>query len=1123
SLQGFLPSDFLRLDVANGISGNIGLTATGVGAGQTREFRFYELAANGAEYSAFKAPDAMSTSLTYVLPSSAPAAGDILKATVPSSGVVTLSWGADAGAGGGISNFNGSNQSSQSFTAVDIAAAITAPAWSTNTGTGAHTLQIPMAAGTGVTGGLITKAEHTTFSSKVDRAGDTMTGLLNFTGASGISLANTSGITFTGTGTIAMGANKITGVADPSAAQEAATKAYVDSQNSGKISGTLTATRIPFASGASTLTDSANFTYTAATGAMTIGGTAPSITSNDAINIAAGGTNKNVVLTPSGTGYTLLNGNVGVGTATPVAELHVKGLSNTSSVLIEPSSAGTAGLYLGNTSAARRGIFEANNLTGEIKIGGNFSSYYPTFYSGGLEAMRISTSGNVGIGSTNPLASLDIISKTGSGYEALRIENSNILNYTGGIVARAATNSAFFQAANFGNTYPTLVIQGVGGQTGNLVEYQANGGGVLSVIDTNGRMGIGTTSPASKLHVGSAPTASANYGLLSLGSGPFDGSTAGYFGTGSTSNANGTVIAANVASGYTGDLMNLQMNGATKFKVDGAGSITTTGTISSLPVTIASNYPTSSAMLTINRIPTGGDAQYPLVVLGTNNVFGGASPAQWNSAGTWIGANPAAYTGDFINFQVNNVSKFRVDATGKITGDGSGLTGVSASAAGSGGQIQFNNGSNAMAADSMLHWDNSAKRLGLNTSTPGALLDVNGLSYFRSTLYLNSLAAYTGNDIAFANTGKTTFASNVGVGTSSPSSRLHVVSTDTVTNDIATPLVLDHALSSGTATNFIGTGIKFRTQNDSGAQIESFALESYLYPTTAGAENSYIKFYGRSSGARQERMSLDTYRLSLGTGLVNNAVELNPSSYGTFGNNNGGLYLMNNANSWLRLGTNSTTHITIDQNGNVGIGTSTPSDKLQISGGNLLLDDTYSLGGSAGRSLARSNGATAEFANANHNNWSVGLTGDTSQNGVIYTTGGYGSIAFRVKLNGSDRMTVGSTGNVGIGTTNPTAMLDVAGKIGSSAAGAPSLSSCGTTPSISGNDTRGSFTVGTGGVSAWSVSFSSAYSSTPVCVLSFFNSTPTVDFYVSSISTSGFTVTFTAGASGKSLSYICLQ
>ena len=37
---------------------------------------------------------------------------------------------------------------------------------------------------------------------------------------------------------------------------------------------------------------------------------------NSALTIAAGGTNQNITLTPSGTGYTLLNGNVGIGTTT---------------------------------------------------------------------------------------------------------------------------------------------------------------------------------------------------------------------------------------------------------------------------------------------------------------------------------------------------------------------------------------------------------------------------------------------------------------------------------------------------------------------------------------------------------------------------------------------------------------------------------------------------------------------------------------------------------------------------------------------------------------------------------------------------------------------------------------
>jgi hypothetical protein len=50
-----------------------------------------------------------------------------------------------------------------------------------------------------------------------------------------------------------------------------------------------------------------------------------SITGTGALVMAAGGTNQNVTLTPSGTGYTLLNGNVGIGTSTPATNLDVLG------------------------------------------------------------------------------------------------------------------------------------------------------------------------------------------------------------------------------------------------------------------------------------------------------------------------------------------------------------------------------------------------------------------------------------------------------------------------------------------------------------------------------------------------------------------------------------------------------------------------------------------------------------------------------------------------------------------------------------------------------------------------------------------------------------------------------
>jgi hypothetical protein len=49
------------------------------------------------------------------------------------------------------------------------------------------------------------------------------------------------------------------------------------------------------------------------------------ITGSNSITVTAGGSNQNITLTPSGTGYTLLNGNVGINTSTPAEKLHVDG------------------------------------------------------------------------------------------------------------------------------------------------------------------------------------------------------------------------------------------------------------------------------------------------------------------------------------------------------------------------------------------------------------------------------------------------------------------------------------------------------------------------------------------------------------------------------------------------------------------------------------------------------------------------------------------------------------------------------------------------------------------------------------------------------------------------------
>jgi hypothetical protein len=73
------------------------------------------------------------------------------------------------------------------------------------------------------------------------------------------------------------------------------------------------------------------------------GTTTGSITGTGALTFTAGGTNQNVTLTPSGSGRTILNGNVGIGTASPSSKLDVIGNVNVTGNLIVGSSSGDEG------------------------------------------------------------------------------------------------------------------------------------------------------------------------------------------------------------------------------------------------------------------------------------------------------------------------------------------------------------------------------------------------------------------------------------------------------------------------------------------------------------------------------------------------------------------------------------------------------------------------------------------------------------------------------------------------------------------------------------------------------------------------------------------------------------
>lgn len=104
--------------------------------------------------------------------------------------------------------------------------------------------------------------------------------------------------------------------------------------------------------------------------------------------------------------------------------------------------------------------------------------------------------------------------------------------------------------------------------------------------------------------------------------------------------------------------------------------------------------------------------------------------------------------------------------------------------------------------------------------------------------------------------------------------------------------------------------------------------------------------------------------------------------------------------------------------GNLGIGTITPAERLQVSGGNILVDNQATF-------AAKNTSGAEEY-------WMWPRWSDNT----MYTN--FGANGWNIRNNASNPvMFMTNGGNVGIGTTNPTATLDVNGTVKFSAAGIP--------------------------------------------------------------------------------------
>jgi uncharacterized membrane protein len=348
----------------------------------------------------------------------------------------------------------------------------------------------------------------------------------------------------------------------------------------------------------------------------------------------------------------------------------------------------------------------------------------------------------------------------------------------------------------------------------------------------------------------------------------------------------------------------------------------------------------------------------------------------------------------------------------------------------------------------------SSGNVGIGTISPSTKLHVAGIAQVaesgNSAFYGgNYVRVFNDQNYGFRNTGGTYIANismsgnsyfnggNVGIGTSSPAARLEVRSDGSVAG--GAEIRLQHANNN---TNDVVSTVNFANNAGSIGMIQA---------GTAGANNTgYIALFTDIAGASSERMRVHTNG-NVGIGTTSPQTELHIKGNNGWGEvriegqtfasghgaslefYSGGTALADiyaNTSKDLILRTNGTTErMRLTSSGNVGIGTTSPGAKLDVADSIPVLritgtrDASWTIGQTMASLEYFSEDASGSAANSVRA--SINLVNETSVYGS--TTGLSFSTKGDVAGSPIEAMRINSSGNVGIGTDNPTSNLHIAG------------------------------------------------------------------------------------------------